>query len=81
MCGISNFGAYGLAAALSLVAGRVLLPSPGEAARAVRDCVAAGACCGHTFRNAPLVDGAPLSETRRLLGRLRGILRRAGLPA
>lgn len=72
--GVSNFGAYGLAAALSLIAGRDLLPTDAAAGRAVEDCVKAGACCGHTFQNAPLVDGTPLETTFALLAELRGLI-------
>jgi len=74
VAGVSNYGAYGLVAGLSLLAGRDLLPSPARALEDLDACVAAGACCGHTFVNAPLVDGMPASDTLRLLDDLRGIL-------
>lgn len=72
--GISNFGAYGLAAALSVIAGRDLLPSDAAAGQAVEACVAAGACCGHTHQNVPLVDGTPLETAFALLAELRGLI-------
>lgn len=72
--GVSNFGAYGLAAALSVIAGRDLLPSDASAARAVEACVAAGACCGQTHQNAPLVDGTPLQTAFALLAELRVLI-------
>jgi D-glutamate cyclase-like, C-terminal len=74
VAGVSNFGAYGLVAALSLLAGRDLLPSAEQAAGDVHACVAAGGCCGHTFRNEPLVDGLPLEATLEMLARLRACL-------
>jgi hypothetical protein len=74
VAGVSNFGGYGLVAALSLLAGRDLLPSDAQAAADIHACVAAGACCGHTFRNEPLVDGLPLEATLHLLARLRAAL-------
>ena len=72
--GISNYGAYGLAAALSVIAGRDLLPTDAAAGQAVEDCVAAGACCGHTHQNAPLVDGTPLETAFALLAELRQLI-------
>ncbi len=74
VAGVSNFGAYGLVAALSLVAGGDLLLSDEQAGADIRACVAAGACCGHTFRNEPLVDGTPLETTLEVLGRLRELI-------
>ncbi|HEX9843137.1 MAG TPA: DUF4392 domain-containing protein [bacterium] len=74
VAGVSNFGAYGLVAALSVLAGRDLLPSAEQAQGDVLACVAAGACCGHTFRNEPLVDGLPLEATGAMVERLRACL-------
>ncbi len=74
VAGVSNFGAYGLAAALSLLAGQDLLPTPEGAAADIQACVAAGGCCGHTFRNEPLVDGTPLATSLDMLTRLRDTL-------
>lgn len=74
VCGVSNFGAYGLVAGLSLIANQNLLPSDGEARQAILACVEAGACCGHTFQNAPLVDGTPLETTQEVLAGLRALI-------
>ena len=68
--GVSNFGAYGLVAALELVTGRPLLPTPDSAARDVEACVAGGGCCGQTYVRAPVVDGLPLEATRALVAEL-----------
>ena len=74
VAGVSNFGAYALVGALSLLAGRDLLPTDRRAGDDILACVAAGACCGHTFRNEPLVDGLPLEASLEMLGRLRALL-------
>ncbi len=74
VAGVSNFGAYALAGALSLLAGRDLLPTRRQAGEDILACVAAGACCGHTFRNEPLVDGLPLEASLEMLDRLRALL-------
>ena len=78
VAGVSNFGAYGLVAALSLLAGRNLLPTGDKAAADIRACVEAGACCGQTFRNEPLVDGTPLETTFQVLAALQKIVAGSG---
>lgn len=74
VAGVSNFGAYALAGGLSLLAGRDLLPTRAQAGEDILACVAAGACCGHTFRNEPLVDGLPLEASLEMLDRMRALL-------
>ena len=71
VAGCSNWGAYGLAAALSLVSGRALLPSASEAADAVRTIVRAGAVDGATRRFEETVDGLPLARSLSLLEEIR----------
>jgi len=53
----SNWGAYGLVAALSLRAGRRLLPSVGQARAWLETIVAAGAVEGMSGERKPWVDG------------------------
>ncbi len=70
--GVSNWGAYGLAGALSVLAGRDLLPSPDEAADVVRAVVRdGGAVDGVTLRREATVDGIALSESIATLESIR----------
>lgn len=69
---VSNWGAYGLVAYLSRVAGRVLLPHPEEEAKLIRSMVAAGAVDGSSGRPLPLVDGFTLDENAAILRALAG---------
>lgn len=73
VAGVSNWGAYGIVAALSGLAGRPLLHSPADEGRLVEACVAAGAVDGITRRAEPTVDGLPVATHAalvELLGRL-----------
>jgi len=56
VAGVSNWGAYGIAAHLGGLAGRPLLHTPDDERRLVAACVAAGACDGVTRRRQPTVD-------------------------
>ncbi len=70
--GVSNWGAYGLAGALSVLAGRDLLPTPQQAAQAIETIVRdAGAVDGVTLRNEPSVDGIELPLSIRMLENIR----------
>ncbi|MEZ6184220.1 MAG: DUF4392 domain-containing protein [Planctomycetota bacterium] len=71
--GVSEWGGLVLVAALSLLAGRDLLPSAEEVGRRLEALVAAGAVDGVTARPEPSVDGRPLSETLALLAELRAL--------
>jgi hypothetical protein len=55
--GVSNWGAYALAAALSLLAGRLLIRAPARERPVLAAMVAAGAVDGRTQRCALSVDG------------------------
>jgi len=59
---VSNWGAYGLAAGLSRLAGRDLLPRPGEATEWVRALNALGVVDSASGRPEPAVDGFPVEE-------------------
>lgn len=78
VAGVSNWGAWGLVAALSVLAGRNLLPDAAQAEQDLRDIVAAGACDGQTFRNEPTVDSQPLADNLALLEELRALTGLAG---
>jgi len=70
--GVSNWGAYGLAGALSVLEGRDLLPSPQEAATDLDRVVAAGgAVDGVTHRRESTVDGLDISHSLRMLESIR----------
>ncbi len=60
--GISNWGGYALAAALSLLSGRLLLRSPEHERRVVEAMVAAGAVDGCTRQRTLSVDGLPWDD-------------------
>jgi Domain of unknown function (DUF4392) len=60
VAGTSNWGAWGVVAELSVIAGRDLLHTAEEERRMVEACVTAGAVDGLTRRREPTVDGLPL---------------------
>lgn len=74
VAGVSNWGAYGLVAALSLLAGRDLLPAPEAAREHVARIVAAGAVDGVTGLAEVTVDGLPIERSLDLLRALRRVL-------
>jgi hypothetical protein len=74
VAGVSNWGAYGLVGALSVLTGKLLLPSAQQAEQDLRDIVRAGSCDGHTFRNEATVDGQSLAENLALLEEVRAIV-------
>ncbi len=61
VAGVSNWGGYGIAAALSRMVRRDLLHTPDLERRMVEACVAAGAADGVTRRREATVDGLPLA--------------------
>ncbi len=70
--GVSNWGAYGLVGALSILEERDLLPSPVSAARDVEEIVKrSGAVDGITHRNEPTVDGMDTAANIRMLEGIR----------
>lgn len=71
VAGVSNWGGYGVAAALSRLAGRDLLHTPELEARLVEACVAAGAADGVTRRREATVDGLPLATHMAVVELLR----------
>jgi hypothetical protein len=75
VAGVSNWGAYGLVGALSIMAGRDLLPTPEEFALSVISVVRAGAVDGVSGLREPSVDGLPLSRSLAVLQEIRWQLR------
>jgi hypothetical protein len=79
VAGTSNWGAYGIVAALARRVGQPLLHSPGEERRLVQACVDAGGVDGITRRREPTVDGLSLdlhAAAVALLGYHWGVPRR-----
>lgn len=75
VAGVSNWGAYGLVGAMSVVAGRDLLPTPEEFALSVISTVQAGAVDGVSGLREVSVDGLPLSRSLAVLQEIRWQLR------
>ena len=73
-CDVSNWGAYGLVGALSLLSGRDLLPTEEETRADVEAIVRLGGVDGVTRNNAPTVDGLPLEASYGILAELRALL-------
>jgi hypothetical protein len=70
--GVSNWGAYGLVGALSILEEHDLLPAPAAAARNVEEIVKrCGAVDGITHRNEPTVDGIDTAANIRMLEGIR----------
>ncbi|MGH7390804.1 MAG: DUF4392 domain-containing protein [Candidatus Rokuibacteriota bacterium] len=82
VAGTSNWGAYGVVAALERLARGPLLHTPADERRLVEACVKAGAVDGIVRHAEPTVDGLPLDahaafvELLRLAGSPRGMMRR-----
>ena len=71
LAAVSNWGAYGIIAYLSRLAGQDLLPADSEEATALEIMVARGAIDGLTRRAELSVDGFPLEASSALIGVLR----------
>jgi hypothetical protein len=67
---VSNWGGYGLAAALSQIAGENLLPNADDEALMVQGMIGAGAVDGTTGDAVPTVDNFSMEENGALLARL-----------
>lgn len=72
VAGISDWGAFGLAAGLAALTGRDLLPEEATLAHWMQLMLEAGAVDGVTGAATPSVDGRPLSESAAFLGELKG---------
>ena len=71
---VSNWGGYGLAAALSLLTGKALLPSAEGEAEMVQGMIDAGAVDGTTGDAVPTVDNFSMDENGALLARLHHLI-------
>jgi len=77
----SNWGGYGLVAALSERAGRNVLASVGREAEILEGFVAAGLVDGMTQEQAPMVDGFSQEENSAIVQRLQDYLAAKGVSA
>ena len=77
---VSNWGAYGLIAALSQLAHRNLLPTEEAEESVIRRMVDRGAVDGTAVQQVYRVDGFTLKENRQTLSRLHAALTQEGLP-
>ena len=71
---VSNWGGYGLVAAMSRISGRNLLPGADDEAQMVEGMIAAGAVDGTTGDAVPTVDNFSMAENGQLLARLHSIV-------
>jgi len=78
VAGVSNWGGYGIAAALGRLTGLDLLHTPEIERRLIEACVAAGACDGVTRRREPTVDGLA-SDTHAAVVDLLRLASRSGI--
>lgn len=75
---VSNWGGWGLVAALSLASGRNLLPGEKETEDDLENLVGLGCVDGISGRSEPTVDGWPLEANLAVLRRLHGIVECGG---
>ena len=79
LASVSNWGGYGLAAALSALSGRSLLPSIEEEQQLLRDTVDLGAVDGMSAKQEYKVDGFTIEENSQTLQALHDHLSSLGL--
>ncbi|CAI8041818.1 D-glutamate cyclase, mitochondrial [Geodia barretti] len=71
---VSNWGGYGLVAALSQICGRNILPVADDEAQMVQGMIDAGAVDGTTGDAVPTVDNFSMDENSELLARLHSVV-------
>jgi hypothetical protein len=76
---VSNWGAWGVIAAISRAQGRNLLPTRAETREMLRRTVELGAVDGTTGKRTDTVDGFPLDENCRVLSEMHDWLARYGI--
>ena len=76
---VANWGAYGVVAAMSRLAGRNLLPRPADESACIRRLVSLGAVDGVTGVADCTVDSFTLSENTAVLQHLNGLLEAEGI--
>ena len=73
VAGVSNWGAWALAAGVGLLTDSSLLPLQADAFRDLETLVAAGAVDGVTGRNEPTIDGLKWAIHAEVLEQLRSV--------
>jgi hypothetical protein len=76
---VSNWGAYGVAAGLSVLHNADLLPTPELEADMIRQMVDMGAVDGESLEPIYGVDGFPVDSNLQILDRLRWVMRANGV--
>jgi hypothetical protein len=76
---VSNWGAWGIIAAMSRLRKQNLLPTTSEARELLVQTVELGAVDGTTGKRTDSVDGFPLKENERVLAEMHGWLSRHGI--
>lgn len=76
---VSNWGCYGLVAALSLLSNRSLLPSVEEDVECIKASVRLGCVDGFSGQPEPKVDSFTLEENGQILTRLHELLKAQGI--
>ncbi|MXX53797.1 MAG: DUF4392 domain-containing protein, partial [Dehalococcoidia bacterium] len=79
LASVSNWGGYGLAAALSALSGRNLLPSIAEEQQLLRDTVDLGAVDGMSAKQEYKVDGFTIEENSETVQALHDHLASVGI--
>ena len=74
LAAVSNWGGYGVVAALARLTGKRLLPSPTDHGRIIRQMAQQGAVDGITGVREPIVDGFSLQENLAVLRELRDLV-------
>lgn len=72
--GISNWGAYALAGAISVLAGKVVLPDPAEESSVLHAVYEAGGVDGCTREHSCSVDGLPADEYLRIIRQMHNLV-------
>ena len=75
----SNWGGYAVSAALSLISGKNLTPSPEQVEDWINRCVAAGAVDGISAKPLPMVDGKPLTAELNCVENLHRMVKDQGV--
>lgn len=74
LCGVSNWGGYGLVAVLSIMSGQALLHDRNSEIKLLEEIVSCGSVDGYTKKKELTVDGLSLEENLAILEKLNNIV-------